>query len=64
MIILFGCKPAELRIHNHSYTNQWYMEKNERYQVYQTNTGNKYILVLNKKQTRLIRKYIIIKDKK
>jgi hypothetical protein len=30
----------------------------ERYQVYQTKSGRKYILVLNKKQTKLKRKYL------
>ena len=56
---MIGCKPAELRIHNYSYTDSWYYtDKDNRYQVYQTAMGNKYILVLNKKQTKFIRKYI------
>jgi hypothetical protein len=59
ILLLFSCKPAELRIYDHSYTIYWYYSDNgERYQVYQTAMGNKYILVLNKKQTKFIRKYI------
>lgn len=59
ILLLFSCKPAELRIYEHSYTDYWYyLDNGERYQVYQTSTGNKYILVLNKRQTKFIRKYI------
>ena len=59
ILLLFSCKPAELRIYNHSYTDYWYYsDQGQRYQVYQTAMGNKYILVLNKKQTKFIRKYI------
>jgi hypothetical protein len=49
---------AEKRIYKHSYTDDWHYEQNQRYQVYQTTRGTKYILVLNKKQTKFIRKYI------
>lgn len=49
---------AEKRIYNYSYTDSWYYEQNQRYQVYQTARGTKYILVLNKKETKFIRKYI------
>lgn len=59
LFILIACKPAELRISNYSYTDSWYYaDKDHRYQVYQTAMGNKYILVLNNKQTKFIRKYI------
>lgn len=59
LFVLIGCKPAEQRISNYSYTDYWcYPDKDHRYQVYQTTMGNKYILVLNKKQTKFIRKYI------
>ena len=59
ILLLFSCKTAEERIHNYSYTDYWYYtDSGERYQVYQTSMGNKYILVINKKQTKFIRKYI------
>ena len=59
LFVLIGCKTAEQRISNYSYTDYWYYaDKDTRYQVYQTAMGNKYILVLNKKQTKFIRKYI------
>ena len=59
-LILLGLTScnAEKRIYNYSYTDSWYYEQNQRYQVYQTARGNKYILVLNKKETKFIRKYI------
>jgi len=49
---------AEKRIYNYSYTNSWYYEQNQRYQVYKTLMGTEYILVLNKKETKFIRKYL------
>jgi hypothetical protein len=54
---LISCN-AEKRIYEHSYTDYWYYDSIQRYQVYQTARGNKYILVLNKKQTKFIRKYL------
>jgi hypothetical protein len=57
ILSLTSCN-AEQRIYNHSYTDSWYYEQNQRYQVYQTTRGTKYILVLNKKETKFIRKYI------
>lgn len=58
LILLNSCS-AEKRIYDYSYTDSWYYsDKGERYQVYQTARGIKYILVLNKKQTKFIRKYI------
>ena len=59
LLFLFTSCNAEQRIYKHSYTDSWYYsDKGERYQVYQTTRGTKYILVLNKKQTKFIRKYI------
>jgi len=60
LLSLTSCS-AEKRIYEHSYTDYWYYEQNQRYQVYQTSRGNKYILVLNKKETKFIRKYINLK---
>jgi hypothetical protein len=58
LILLNSCN-AEKRIYDYSYTDSWYYsDKGERYQVYQTARGIKYILVLNKKETKFIRKYI------
>lgn len=58
LLSLTSCS-AEQRIYKHSYTDSWYYsDKGERYQVYQTARGTKYILVLNKKETKFIRKYI------
>jgi hypothetical protein len=49
---------VEKRIHEHSYTQEWYYENDVRYQVYKTSIGQRYIIVLNKQQTKLKRKYI------
>lgn len=51
---------VEKRIKDYNYTEKWYYEKNERYQVYKTKKGNYYIIVLNEKQTNFKRKYIKI----
>jgi hypothetical protein len=58
LLFLFTSCSAEKRIYDYSYTDSWYYEQNQRYQVYQTARGTKYILVLNKKETKIIRKYI------
>ena len=59
LLFLFTSCSAEKRIYDYSYTDSWYYsDKGERYQVYQTARGIKYILVLNKKETKFIRKYI------
>jgi len=57
IIFLTSCN-VEKRIHEYSYTNEWYYLDNQRYQVYQTKSGEKYIIVLNKNQDKLKRKYI------
>jgi hypothetical protein len=49
---------VEQRIKNHSYTDEWYYVDTTRYQVYKTKSGNRYIIVLNEKQTRFKRQYI------
>lgn len=57
-IIIGSCKPVEERIYDHSYTKDWYYLEGQRYQVYQTKKHNKYILILNKRETKFIRKYL------
>ena len=57
LVILSSCS-VESRIKEHSYTDEWYYEANTRYQVYKTKSGRKYIIVLNRGQTKLIRKYL------
>jgi hypothetical protein len=49
---------VEQRIKDHSYTNEWYYDNAIRYQVYKTKSGSKYIIRLNKKETRFKRQYI------
>jgi hypothetical protein len=56
-LFLFSCS-AEQRIKEHSYTKEWYYTKEMRYQVYKTKAGKKYIIVLNKRQTKFKRQYI------
>ena len=56
-ILSISCS-VEQRIKDHSYTNEWYYIDTMRFQVYKTKSGNKYIIVLNEKQTRFKRQYI------
>lgn len=56
-IFLISCS-VEQRIKDHSYTQEWYYTEAMRYQVYKTKSGKRYIIVLNKKQTKFKRKYI------
>ena len=56
--LFFSCANAEQRIKEHSYTNQWYTIDSLRFQVYQTKSGRKYIIILNERETKFIRKYI------
>lgn len=55
--IVLSCN-AELRIKDHSYTDEWHYEGKDRLQVYKTRSGRHYVLVLNKKETKFIRKYL------
>ena len=52
---------VEKRIKYYSYTDEWCYYNSEKYQVYQTKFGNKYILILNDNQTRIKRMYLKIK---
>jgi len=55
---LISCTSVEDRIKEYSYTKEWYYTKEMRYQVYKTKAGSKYIMVLNKTQTKFKRQYI------
>jgi hypothetical protein len=56
--LLFSCGNAEQRIKEHSYTNQWYFIDSLRFQVYKTKSGREYIIILNERETKFVRKYI------
>ena len=56
--LLFSCANVEQRIKEHSYTNRWYNIDSLRFQVYQTKSGREYIIILNERETKFIRKYI------
>jgi hypothetical protein len=57
-VATLSCSSVEQRIKEYSYTNEWYYMGTERYQVYKTENGRRYIVVLNNKQTNFKRKYI------
>lgn len=59
--VLFMSCSAEKRIKYYSYTDEWCYYQSERYQVYQTKFGKKYILIYNDKQTRVKRMYLKLK---
>jgi hypothetical protein len=56
-ILSISCS-AEKRIKYYSYTDEWYYYNSERYQVYQTKFGKKYILIFNDDQTSVKRMYL------
>ena len=56
--LFLSCANAEKRIKEHSYTNQWYYIDSLKFQVYKTKTGKEYIIILNERETKFIRKYI------
>lgn len=58
LIILFSCKTADQRIQENHYTDEWYYLNGTRYQVYKCNNKVKYIIILNKKNNKLIRQQI------
>jgi hypothetical protein len=57
LILLTSCN-AEQRIYKYSYTKEWYSLETERYQVYKTALGTRYILVLNDEETKFKRQYL------
>jgi hypothetical protein len=57
LLTLISCS-VEQRIKEYSYTDEWYYVNTAKFQVYKTRTNRKYIIVLNKKQTKYKRKYI------
>jgi hypothetical protein len=57
LLLLNSCS-VEKRIKEYSYTEDWHCYNGTRYQVYQTRLGERYIIVLNKGQTKFKRKYI------
>lgn len=57
ILTLTSCS-VEQRIKEHSYTQEWYYIDTMRFQVYKTKSGQKYIIVLNEKQTKYKRQYI------
>jgi len=57
-ITVISCGSVEDRIKEHSYTEEWHQLDGKRYQVYQTRAGKKYIIVFNKRETDLKRKYL------
>jgi len=56
-LFLTSCS-VEQRIKDYSYTEEWYYIDTMRFQVYKTKKGQKYIIILNEKQTKYKRQYI------
>ena len=56
--LLLSCANAEQRIKEHSYTDKFYYVDSLRFQVYRTKSGREYIIILNERETKFIRKYI------
>lgn len=58
LLLLSACANLESIPNDYSYTCEWYVYKGEKYQVYKTKTGKPYIILINKKETKLKRKFI------
>jgi hypothetical protein len=59
LIYLFlSCSTVEQRIKEHSYTTEWYYHNSTKYQVYKTQSGRKYILLLNRNNSRFKRVFL------
>ena len=56
--LFFSCGNVEKRIKGHSYTEKFYYIDSLRFQVYRTKSGREYIIILNERETKFIRKYI------
>ena len=56
--LFLSCANAEKRIKEHSYTDKFYYIDSLRFQVYRTKSGKEYIIILNERETKFIRKYI------
>ena len=62
VLLSISCS-VEKRIKDYSYTNEWYYIGSERYQIYQKKSGRKYIIKLNKGETKYKREFIKFKNK-
>jgi hypothetical protein len=58
IVLLNSCKTVEERIKDSNLTNEWYYIDTMRFQVYKTDNGKRYIVVLNNRQTKFVRQYI------
>ena len=61
--MMISCS-VEQRIHCWSYTNEWHYENKDRYQLYKTLDGRKYIIMINEDEDKLIRKYLKSNERK
>lgn len=57
-LTLTSCASVEERIKDNNLTNEWYYIDTMRFQVYKTDYGKRYIVVLNNRQTRYKRQYL------
>jgi hypothetical protein len=58
IVLLNSCKTVEERIKDNNLTNEWYYIDTMRFQVYKTDNGKRYIVVLNNRHTKFVRQYI------
>lgn len=57
VMLLSSCSVEE-RIMSWSYTNEWHWKGEDRYQVYKTATGRRYIIVIDEKKLIQKREYL------
>ena len=57
LILTTSCS-IEKRIQRLTYTNEIYYKDSEMYQVFKTNRGRRYIIIINKEQTNFKKHYL------
>ncbi len=60
VFLVISCKPADQRIGEDHYTDEWIYKNGVKYQVYKCNDRVKYIIIPNKKNNKLIRQQVRI----
>ena len=60
ILVFSACSSQDpcVKMHDWNYTNEWFYRGNERFQVYKTITGNRFIYDLNRDSTEFKRTYI------
>jgi hypothetical protein len=53
---LISCGSIESQLKDYSYTNEWHQIESVRYQVYKDKNNVRYIIILNKNESKFIKR--------